>query len=129
MENNYVIINRNTIQTRIDELLVEAKELLKENDLEWQEEFLNYKDYSPDFEEYSDNSKYFYIIMGKIETYQELLFQSISLIPIIENAIQFGKDNRSENSFLDYTFGDPYIAYSDNIKETEDYISQLELNI
>lgn len=100
MENKYAIINIDTIQTRINKLLVEAKELLEEDDLEWREEFLNYKDYSPDFEEYSDNSKYFYIIMGKIETYQELLFQSIPLLPEIEKAFNAGVISNSSDQYI-----------------------------
>ena len=71
MKDEYIIINKTAIQKRIEELFTEAKELLEEDGLEWQDEFLNYKDFSPNFEEYSDNSKYFYIIIGKIESLQD----------------------------------------------------------
>lgn len=85
MENNeYVIVSKTAIQKRIEELFTEAKKLLEEDGLEWQDEFLNYKDFSPNFEEYSDNSKYFYIIMGKIESLQDYLYQSTPLIPELE---------------------------------------------
>ena len=91
-ENQYIIISKTTLEKRIEELFIEAKELLEEDGLEWQDEFLNYKDFSPNFEEYSDNSKYFYIIMGKIESLQEVLSQSIPLIPEIEkHSIEFTK--------------------------------------
>lgn len=84
MKNKYIIINKSVLEKRIEDLFIEAKELLEEDGLDWQDEFLNYKDFSPNFEEYSDNSKYFYIIMGKIESLQDFLSQSTPLIPEIE---------------------------------------------
>lgn len=66
-------INKKIIEEKIDRLFKEAKELLQEENLEWHDEFFDYKNYSPDFEEFSENSKYFYIIIGKIESLQEIL--------------------------------------------------------
>ena len=118
MKDKYIIINKITIQKRIEELFIEAKELLKEDGLEWQDEFLNYKDFSPNFEEYSDNSKYFYIIMGKIESLQDYLSQSTPLIPVLQK-----------------TWNTAYIDAVSIDEETykplffEDYISNLKLDI
>lgn len=68
-----MVINKKIIQEKIDNLYKEAKQLLEEDEIEWQDEFLNYRDYSPNFEEFSENSKYFYIVIGKIESLQEIL--------------------------------------------------------
>lgn len=115
MKNKYIIINKSVLEKRIEDLFIEAKELLEEDGLDWQDEFLNYKDFSPNFEEYSDNSKYFYIIMGKIESLQDFLSQSTPLIPEIEKAYEAGKlDNKLSLSF-------------DNPKGR--YFSSLELDI
>jgi len=81
MKNEYTIINKSVLEKRIEDLFTEAKELLDEDGLEWQDEFLDYKNYSPNFEEFSENSKYFYIIMGKIESLQNSISQSTPLIP------------------------------------------------
>ena len=106
MKNEYIIINKSVLEKRIEELFTEAKELLEEDGLEWQDEFLNYKDFSPNFEEYSDNSKYFYIIMGKIESLQDFLSQSTPLIPEIEKAFEAGRklsvDGFEEEDEKDY---------------------------
>ena len=142
MKDKYIIISKTTLEKRIEELFTEAKELLEEDGLEWQDEFLNYKDFSPNFEEYSDNSKYFYIIMGKIESLQDFLSQSTPLIPEIEkHSIEFTK------TLLNCTVSEAKSI--DNIKEYhpkeyqlllgelelngkkifEDYISNLKLDI
>ena len=126
MKDEYIIINKTAIQKRIEELFTEAKELLEEDGLEWQDEFLNYKDFSPNFEEYSDNSKYFYIIMGKIESLQDFLSQSTPLIPEIEkHSIEFTK------TLLSCTVSEAKSI--DNIKEyhPKEYqllLGELELN-
>lgn len=126
MKDEYIIINKSVLEKRIEELFTEAKELLEEDGLEWQDEFLNYKDFSPNFEEYSDNSKYFYIIMGKIESLQDFLSQSTPLIPEIEkHSIEFTK------TLLSCTVSEAKSI--DNIKEyhPKEYqllLGELELN-
>ena len=126
MKDKYIIISKTTLEKRIEELFTEAKELLEEDGLEWQDEFLNYKDFSPNFEEYSDNSKYFYIIMGKIESLQDFLSQSTPLIPEIEkHSIEFTK------TLLSCTVSEAKSI--DNIKEyhPKEYqllLGELELN-
>jgi len=66
-------IDKKILEEKISCLFKEAKELLEEENLEWYDEFFDYKNYSPNFDEFSENSKYFYIIMGKIESLQEIL--------------------------------------------------------
>jgi len=140
--NEYIIINKTSIQKRIEKLFIEAKELLKEDGLEWQDEFLNYKDFSPNFEEYSDNSKYFYIIMGKIESLQDFLSQSTPLIPEIEkHSIEFTKtllnctvsEAKSINNIKEYHPKEYQLLLGElelNGKEIfKDYISNLKLDI
>lgn len=68
-----MLIDKKIIEEKIDNLFKEAKELVEEENLEWSDDFLNYKDYSPDFEEYSENCKYFYIVVGKIESLEAIL--------------------------------------------------------
>lgn len=46
----------------------------------------------------------------------------------INLAIQFGKDIRSEKSFLNYNFGEPYIDYDDSTEETIAFMNQLKLS-
>ena len=115
MKDEYIIINKSVLEKRIEELFTEAKELLEEDGLEWQDEFLNYKDFSPNFEEYSDNSKYFYIIMGKIESLQDFLSQSTPLIPEIEKAWETCSKLRSVQNVV--------------VRNKTEYISNLKLDI
>ena len=142
MKEEYVIINKSVLEKRIEELFTEAKELLEEDGLEWQDEFLNYKDFSPNFEEYSDNSKYFYIIMGKIESLQDFLSQSTPLIPEIEkHSIEFTKtllsctvsEAKSINNIKEYHPKEYQLLLGElelnGKKIFEDYISNLKLDI
>ena len=117
MNNEYIIINKSVLEKRIEELFTEAKELLEEDGLEWQDEFLNYKDFSPNFEEYSDNSKYFYIIMGKIESLQDFLSQSTPLIPEIKKSLFDAFTDAPERGTREYA---EYVS---------NYISNLKLNV
>ena len=125
MKDKYIIISKTTLEKRIEELFTEAKELLEEDGLEWQDEFLNYKDFSPNFEEYSDNSKYFYIIMGKIESLQDFLSQSTPLIPEIEKAFDAGEKRGYEIPSFQMR-GMPVNTENPTVK---DYISNLKLDI
>ena len=142
MKDEYIIINKSVLEKRIEELFTEAKELLEEDGLEWQDEFLNYKDFSPNFEEYSDNSKYFYIIMGKIESLQDFLSQSTPLIPEIEkHSIEFTKtllnctvsEAKSINNIKEYHPKEYQLLLGElelnGKKIFEDYISNLKLDI
>ena len=142
MKDKYIIISKTTLEKRIEELFTEAKELLEEDGLEWQDEFLNYKDFSPNFEEYSDNSKYFYIIMGKIESLQDFLSQSTPLIPEIEkHSIEFTKtllnctvsEAKSINNIKEYHPKEYQLLLGElelnGKKIFEDYISNLKLDI
>ena len=142
MKNEYIIINKSVLEKRIEELFTEAKELLEEDGLEWQDEFLNYKDFSPNFEEYSDNSKYFYIIMGKIESLQDFLSQSTPLIPEIEkHSIEFTKtllsctvsEAKSIDNIKEYHPKEYQLLLGElelnGKKIFEDYISNLKLDI
>ena len=142
MKEEYVIINKSVLEKRIEELFTEAKELLEEDGLEWQDEFLNYKDFSPNFEEYSDNSKYFYIIMGKIESLQDFLSQSTPLIPEIEkHSIEFTKtllsctvsEAKSIDNIKEYHPKEYQLLLGElelnGKKIFEDYISNLKLDI
>lgn len=142
MKDEFIIINKTAIQKKIEELFIEAKELLEEDGLEWQDEFLNYQDFSPSFEEYSDNYKYFYIIMGKIESLQDYLSQSTPLIPEIKkHSIEFTKTllnctvsaTKSINNIKEYHPKEYQLLLGElelNGKEIfEDYISNLKLNI
>ncbi len=43
----------------------------------------------------------------------------------IRNAIEFGKDIRSEKSCINENFGSAYIDYEDSTLETENYINNL----
>lgn len=124
MKEEYVIINKSVLEKRIEELFTEAKELLEEDGLEWQDEFLNYKDFSPNFEEYSDNSKYFYIIMGKIESLQDFLSQSTPLIPEIEKVFDEGSESpRIAGSYPTFE------RLKEQQQDKQDYISNLKLDI
>ena len=142
MKDKYIIISKPTLEKRIEELFTEAKELLEEDGLEWQDEFLNYKDFSPNFEEYSDNSKYFYIIMGKIESLQDFLSQSTPLIPEIEkHSIEFTKtllsctvsEAKSIDNIKEYHPKEYQLLLGElelnGKKIFEDYISNLKLDI
>ena len=142
MKDKYIIISKTTLEKRIEELFTEAKELLEEDGLEWQDEFLNYKDFSPNFEEYSDNSKYFYIIMGKIESLQDFLSQSTPLIPEIEkHSIEFTKtllsctvsEAKSIDNIKEYHPKEYQLLLGElelnGKKIFEDYISNLKLDI
>ena len=134
MKNEYIIINKSVLEKRIEELFTEAKELLEEDGLEWQDEFLNYKDFSPNFEEHSDNSKYFYIIMGKIESLQDFLSQSTPLIPEIEKAFDEGQ-NRMQHEIIEklgLKYQTEQVSQSTILNmevHSEDYISNLKLDI
>ena len=127
MKDKYIIISKTTLEKRIEELFTEAKELLEEDGLEWQDEFLNYKDFSPNFEEYSDNSKYFYIIMGKIESLQDFLSQSTPLIPEIEKAFtkgeRYGWDSQKSIGNIDE------MKEKIKLQSLDNYISNLKLDI
>ena len=112
MKDEYIIINKTAIQKRIEDLFTEATELLEEEDLGWQDEFLDYKNFSPNFEEYSDNSKYFYIIMGKIESLQDILSQSTPLIPVIDRTYDAGILDKD----LSLMFDNPKARYISNLK-------------
>ena len=122
MKDEYIIINKSVLEKRIEELFTEAKELLEEDGLEWQDEFLNYKDFSPNFEGYSDNSKYFYIIMGKIESLQDFLSQSTPLIPEIEKAFDAGSDYGEDCANSSMGVGEDY-------PNKQNYISNLKLDL
>jgi glycerol-3-phosphate cytidylyltransferase-like family protein len=44
----------------------------------------------------------------------------------MESAIQFGKDIRSEKSFINDNFGSPFIDYEDSTTETIKWFEQLK---
>jgi len=56
---------------------------------------------------------------------QELLSDRRFTLEHIGEAIQFGKEIRSQKSFLNQNFGSPFIDYEDSTKETNDYIQSL----
>jgi hypothetical protein len=103
MNNEYIIINKTAIQKRIEEL---------ENDL---------KDEPNPFL----NTSY----QSELDVLKKILSQSISLIPEIEKAIEFGKDIRREKSFINNNYGSPFVDYEDSTEETINYISNLKLDI
>jgi hypothetical protein len=104
MKDEYIIINKTAIQKRIEELEQIEQELIK-------------------------NGHKFAVTRGKIDELISLLFQSTPLIPEIEKAIQFGKDIRSEKSFINPNFDSPFVDYEDSTEETITYISNLKLDI
>jgi hypothetical protein len=44
----------------------------------------------------------------------------------IQAAIQFGKDIRSEKSFINHNFDSPYIDYEDSTLETKEWFEQFK---
>lgn len=56
----------NTIEEIKESLLSEMKDILEELDIEWTDEFLSPRDYTPDFDfGNEDEAKWFYITLGK----------------------------------------------------------------
>lgn len=56
----------NSLRQKQKELLIEMQDILKECDIEWNDNYINHKDFSPPFEYGNeDNEKWFYIILGK----------------------------------------------------------------
>jgi len=106
MNNEYIIVNKTAIQKRIEEL----ERQIKESSIE-------------------ETGEYDFQCEDKIEELNWVLSQSTPLIPEIEEAIQFGKDIRSEKSFINNNFGIPFLDYEDSTEETNNYISNLKLDI
>lgn len=52
--------------------LEELQEILEKNNIKWDDNYLNIKDFTPPFEEYSDDIKWFYLILGKFIKNEEL---------------------------------------------------------
>ena len=100
MKNEYIIVNKTAIEKRIEELEKELK-------------YLNGADA--------------YVNLGEIKALQQLLSQSTPLIPVIEQAVEFGKDIRREKSFINNNYGSPFVDYEDSTEETNNYISNLKL--
>jgi len=66
--------------SNIKQLISEITEVLEDCGLEWKEEFLNYKDYSPNFGlEDAIPERDFYILLGKILVHQEMQFEQFLL--------------------------------------------------
>jgi hypothetical protein len=62
------------LKRQIDLYITDATDILEENGLEWQDEFLNPKDYSPDWDfGMEDDIRWFNIIIGRILMCYELL--------------------------------------------------------
>lgn len=104
----YIIINAEAIQKRIEELENKQKDLEK----------LSHNPITT-----------FNALQRDINNLKQILSQSTPLIPEIEDAIQFGKDIRSEKSFINNNFGSPFLDYEDSTEETNNYISNLKLDI
>ena len=105
----YIIVNKTTIQKRIEEL-----EILKRIHC-----YRGTRPNENEFQRYNNEQS----------NLKQILSQSTPLIPEIENAIQFGKDIRSEKSFINPNFDSPFIDYEDSTEETTKYISNLKLDI
>lgn len=69
--------DNNYCQKLKDEYISEMKDILSDCEIEWNENYLNPRDYSPEFDfGYEDNSRWFYIVLGKyiaITDYQKNL--------------------------------------------------------
>ncbi len=98
-KDEYVIINRTKLQQKIEELEKELIEI-----------------------QFKDNVEVLFTNIGsRLNTYKEVLSNSIELIPEIEKAFDEGKE-----AYLESTFSNSGSFYNE-IKE--DYIKQLTLNI
>ncbi len=106
LEEEYIVISKTDIHKRIEELKNDYEERYKANDNQWCS-----------------------IIAGQITALEKILYKSTPLIPIVENAIQFGKDIKSEKAVINENFGSPFVDYEDSTKETIDYISNLKLDV
>jgi len=106
MNNEYIIVNKTAIQKRIEEL----ERQIKESSIE-------------------ETGEYDFQCEDKIEELNWVLSQSTPLITELAEAIQFGKDIRSEKSFINNNFGIQFLDYEDSTEETNNYISTLKLNI
>lgn len=82
-----------------------------------------------EMEEHSYNSEEYYIRNLEKTLLKEIISQSTPLIPEIEKAIQFGKDIRSEKSFINQIFDSLFVDYEDSTEETIAYISNLKLDL
>lgn len=102
MSNEYIIINKTKVLEEIEELKAS----------------LNYipESYIPKH-------------LAQIYAYEQVLLRSTPLIPEIDKAIEFGKDIRSEKSFINNNFGSPFLDYEDSTEETIRYISNLKLDV
>jgi hypothetical protein len=106
MKDEYIIVNKTTIESRIEHLEYALTLTLNLP-----------KSYSIDFE-------------SQIFAIKEVLSKSTPLIPEIDAAIQFGKDVRGSNTFINtYDHNTPFIDYYDTTTETCQYISDLKLDI
>ena len=103
MNNEYIIVDKTVLENRIQEL---------EKDLEDEPNpFLN--------------TSY----QSELDVLKKILSQSTPLIPVIEQAVEFGKDIRREKSFINNNYGSPFVDYEDSTEETNNYISNLKLDI
>ena len=101
MIQDYIIINKAYIQKRIEDLdnFIEEKKIFVENERCLKHEL------------------------------KQIISKSTPLRLEIEKAIEFGKDIRSEKSFINNNFGSPFLDYEDSTEETNNYISNLKLDI
>jgi len=67
-------LTRKSIISKYNVLKEEAIELLQDNGLEWQDEFLNPKDFSPEWDfGMEDDARWFNIVLGKILILYDIL--------------------------------------------------------
>ena len=114
MNNEYIIIDKTAIQKRIEELE------------KYNERFKHAKTRSPYGIPVNPTVAAW---EATLSTLKQILSQSTPLIPEIDKAIEFGKDIRSEKSFINNNFGSPFLDYEDSTEETINYISNLKLDI
>lgn len=123
IKKEYVIINKTTLLKRIEEIIVEQKNIIKKlkklyEDLKGSNKYFDYKD---------NLSRYFTALTNEKRLLEKILSQSTPLIPEIEKAIQFGLF-----SFEEFDANSNYDAQSriEGLKEIQqDYISNLKLDI
>jgi predicted transcriptional regulator len=107
MSNEYIIINKTTLQKRIEELTKEKERFNK---------FIDTIEYN--------------VLNSLIKQLEQILSQSTPLIPEIEKAIDFGKDCIREHSYIAEDWNNtPIIEYHDSTEEINRYISNLKLDI
>lgn len=116
-EDQYIIVSKTAIQTRIDEIIVEQKNIIKKlkklyEDLKGSNKYFGYKD---------NLSRYFTALTNEKRLLEKILSQSTPLIPVVEKAIKYG--------LLEGSGGELCEIKDEVVEHQQYYISDLKLNI